>query len=166
VAFHSDGTAALRIHPPRPPLQALSSDPRLAGPGTLPPSDVGDLLQRLEELVAWLKAQAAPPSQAGIVRFGAVEVELATQVIRRAGERIAVTRTEFRLLYALIRRAGRIVSRDELAAEVWGADVRLRSRAIDTHIARLRRKLEAEPAHPRHLRTAPYLGYRFDFRGA
>jgi two-component system KDP operon response regulator KdpE len=78
---------------------------------------------------------------------------------------VDVTRTEFRLLYALLRRPGRIVGRDELLAEVWGPQVRHRSRAIDTHIARLRRKLEPEPAAPRHIRTAPYLGYRFDPHG-
>lgn len=165
MEFQSDGTAALLAFPSRPFRQAPAEPPQLAA-GSALPVDVGDLLRRLEELVQWLRTQGAPASQAGVVRFGAVEVELATQVIRRAGARVAVTRTEFRLLYALIRRGGRIVSREELAAEVWGAEIQLRSRAIDTHIARLRRKLEEDPAHPIHIRTAPYLGYRFVSRGA
>jgi two-component system KDP operon response regulator KdpE len=64
-----------------------------------------------------------------------------------------VTGTEFRLLLALMRRRGAIASRMELLREVWGAS--------DTHIARLRRKLEDDPANPRHILTALAWGYRF-----
>jgi two-component system KDP operon response regulator KdpE len=127
--------------------------------------DLGDLIRRLEDVVKWLRTRRDPGSGMAVVRFGTVEVELATQSIRRNGERVEVTRTEFRLLYALMQRRGVVVSRAELANEVWGPDVQLRSRAIDTHIARLRRKIEDDPAHPRHIHTAPYLGYRFDPRG-
>jgi two-component system KDP operon response regulator KdpE len=119
----------------------------------------------LEDVIRWLRVRGAEVSQATVLRFGAVEVEPATQTIRRDGTRVPVTRTEFRLLYALMRRPGQVVEREELRLEVWGPDVRLRSRAIDTHIARLRRKLEADPSAPRHIHTAPYRGYRFDPRG-
>ena len=97
----------------------------------------------------------------GIARFGEVVVEYATQRIVRAGRQIPVTPKELRLLYALMRREGRAVTRGELLEEVWGPDVDIGPRVIDTHIARLRRKLEAEPAQPRHILTALNLGYRF-----
>jgi two-component system response regulator RegX3 len=60
-----------------------------------------------------------------------------------------------------MRREGRVVTRPELMQEVWGPDAAIGPRVIDTHIARLRRKLEAEPAQPRHILTALNLGYRF-----
>lgn len=127
-------------------------------------AELGALVGRLEELVRWLRGQQEEFS-GDLVRFGSVEVEPLTQTIRRDGRRVTVTRTEFRVLYALLRRRGEVVRREELAAEVWGPEVRLRSRVIDTHIARLRRKLEDDPARPRHIRTAPYRGYRFDIQG-
>lgn len=97
----------------------------------------------------------------GMARFGEVVVEYATQRIVRAGRYIPVTPKELRLLYALMRREGRVVTRPELMQEVWGPDAAIGPRVIDTHIARLRRKLEAEPAQPRHILTALNLGYRF-----
>jgi two-component system, OmpR family, KDP operon response regulator KdpE len=97
----------------------------------------------------------------GMARFGEVVVEYATQRIVRAGRYIPVTPKELRLLYALMRREGRVVTRPELMEEVWGPDAAIGPRVIDTHIARLRRKLEAEPAQPRHILTALNLGYRF-----
>jgi two-component system KDP operon response regulator KdpE len=127
-------------------------------------AELGALVGRLEELVRWLRGQQEEFS-GDLVRFGSVEVEPLTQTIRRNGRRVTVTRTEFRVLYALLRRRGEVVRREELAAEVWGPEVRLRSRVIDTHIARLRRKLEDDPTRPRHIRTAPYRGYRFDIQG-
>ena len=97
----------------------------------------------------------------GMARFGEVVVEYATQRIVRAGRYIPVTPKELRLLSALMRREGRVVTRPELMEEVWGPDAAIGPRVIDTHIARLRRKLEAEPAQPRHILTALNLGYRF-----
>jgi DNA-binding response OmpR family regulator len=96
-----------------------------------------------------------------VLRFRDVEVDWATQTIRRGDRPVPVTRTEFRLLLALMRRRGEVASRPELQREVWGPQVVIRSRVIDTHVARLRRKLEADPARPVHILTALNLGYRF-----
>ena len=97
----------------------------------------------------------------GAVRFGEVAVEYASQSIFRGGRRVRATPKEFRLLHALIRREGRIASRPELMDEVWGPASGVGPRVIDTHIARLRRKLEQEPGQPRHIVTALNVGYRF-----
>ncbi len=72
-----------------------------------------------------------------------------------------VTHTEFRLLLALMRRRGAIASWIELLREVWGTGAAVSRRTVDTHIARLRRKLEEDPANPRHILTALAWGYRF-----
>jgi DNA-binding response OmpR family regulator len=165
VEFQTDGTAALATVPFPPIRQDPSPLRSLLADGTLVTTDLDDLVSRLEEVVRWLRVREVDRGHGQVLRFGTVEVEPATQTIRRGGQRVSVTRTEFRLLYALMRRPGQVVTREDLLGEVWGAGVRLRSRAIDTHIARLRRKLEEDPAAPRHIRTAPYRGYCFDPHG-
>lgn len=95
------------------------------------------------------------------LRFGAVEVEVAARRVTRDGEDIALTPKEFDLLLALIRREGAVASRIELMKEVWGHRAAVVSRTVDTHVAELRRKLEAEPRDPRHILTVHKAGYRF-----
>jgi DNA-binding response OmpR family regulator len=165
VEYPTNGAAALVAVPSRSLWpEADRSAPLLDAPER-GGSDLGDLVRRLEDVVRWLRAGGSGPGPADVLRFGAVEVEPVTQTIRRGGARVPVTRTEFRLLYALMRRPGQVVGREELMRDVWGPEVRLRSRAIDVHIARLRRKVEEDPSRPRHIRTAPYRGYRFDPQG-
>jgi DNA-binding response OmpR family regulator len=165
VEFQTNGAAALVAVPFRPFRLDQNRSLPLDGEGGPDPIELGDLVRRLEEVVRWLRVREQIGGRGEVLRFGAVEVEPATQTIRRQGLPVPVTRTEFRLLYALLRRPGEVVAREDLLKEVWGPEVRLRSRAIDTHIARLRRKLELNPANPRHIRTAPYRGYRFDPHG-
>jgi DNA-binding response OmpR family regulator len=138
----------------------LPTDPELTEPGEL-----GDLVRRLEELVRVLRARDAERRAGPVLRFGTVEVEPMAQTVRRDGRRVPVTRTEFRLLFELLRRPCRVVRREELREQVWGPGAQHRSRAIDTHIARLRQKLELDAARPRHILTVTNLGYRFDPRG-
>lgn len=97
-----------------------------------------------------------------IERFGKVEVDPACRTVRRGGEEVAVTPMEFDLLLALLRRDGAVASRLELMEEVWGHRAAVVSRTVDTHIAELRRKLEEEPAEPRHIRTVWKAGYRLE----
>jgi hypothetical protein len=131
--------------------------------GTPDVSVVRELVARVEELLH--RTRALPAGGAGgwsgTIRFGSVMVEPATQTVLRAGQPVRVTHTEFRLLLALIRRRGAIASRIELLREVWGAGAAVSRRAVDTHIARLRRKVEDDPANPRHILTALAWGYRF-----
>jgi DNA-binding response OmpR family regulator len=131
--------------------------------GSTEVSVVRDLIARVEELLH--RARGLPgsgsTSWSGTIRFGSVMVEPATQTVLRGGQPVRVTHTEFRLLMALMRRRGAIASRIELLREVWGAGASVSRRAVDTHIARLRRKLEDDPANPRHILTALAWGYRF-----
>jgi two-component system, OmpR family, KDP operon response regulator KdpE len=126
-------------------------------------STVRELIARVEELLHRTRKLPATTSSgwAGTIQFGSVLLEPATQTVLRAGQPVKVTHTEFRLLLALIRRRGAIASRLELLREVWGAGAAVSRRAVDTHIARLRRKVEDDPANPRHILTALAWGYRF-----
>jgi two-component system KDP operon response regulator KdpE len=141
--------------------EATTSDIENAGPTDV--SVVRELIARVEELLHRTRRLPAGASSgwSGTIRFGTVLVEPATQTVLRGGQPVRVTHTEFRLLLALMRRRGAIASRIELLREVWGVGAAVSRRAVDTHIARLRRKLEEDPANPRHILTALAWGYRF-----
>jgi DNA-binding response OmpR family regulator len=126
-------------------------------------SVVRELIARVEDLLRQTRGlpAGAATGLAGTIRFGSVLLEPATRTVLRGGQPVRVTGTEFRLLLALMRRRGAIASRMELLREVWGAGAAVSRRAVDTHIARLRRKLEEDPANPRHILTALAWGYRF-----
>ena len=97
-----------------------------------------------------------------VYRFGDVEVDFSRGELRRGGTPTELTAMEFKLLGAFIRRRGHLVSRAQLLDEVWGRGTFVTDRAVDTHIANLRKKIEAEPAEPRYLVSVRGLGYRFD----
>lgn len=126
-------------------------------------SVVRELVARVEELLRQTRGlpAGATTGLAGTIRFGSVLLEPSTQTVLRGGQPVRVTHTEFKLLLALMRRRGAIASRIELLREVWGTGAAVSRRAVDTHIARLRRKLEEDPANPRHILTALAWGYRF-----
>lgn len=128
------------------------------------------LLELLARVEALLRRAAPAPALApdggdearGLLRFGAVEIHRASRSVVRAGEEVALTPKELDLLLALIGRGGKIASRVELMREVWGHRAAIISRTVDTHVAELRRKLEDDPAHPRHILTVRKAGYRFE----
>ena len=124
---------------------------------------VRDVLARVQELLAHAEpdgGDGAEPEESGDERTGIV-IDLPTQTVWRSGRPVRVTPTEFRLLVALVRRRGAVVSREDLRREVWPDGTEVQSRVIDSHIARLRRKLEHDPKQPRHILTALAAGYRF-----
>jgi two-component system alkaline phosphatase synthesis response regulator PhoP len=97
-----------------------------------------------------------------ICRFGDVEVDFARGEIRRGGRVVETTPLEFRVLAAFVRRPGRVMTRQQLIDEAWGHDLFVTERVVDNQVTNLRKKLEPEPAHPRHLVTVPGQGYRLD----
>lgn len=97
-----------------------------------------------------------------IFRFGDIEVNFSRAEVRRAGTPVSLSALEFRLLSAFIRAKGRLLRREQLLDAAWGPNVSLNDRVVDNHIVGLRRKLEADPASPRHLLNVRGLGYRFD----
>jgi DNA-binding response OmpR family regulator len=123
------------------------------------PFGVLELLARIEALLRRSRPAAAPAAPA-TETFGDVEVDPATRSVRRAGHEVALTPMEFDLLVALLRRQGAVASRVELLKEVWGHSSAVLTRTVDTHIGELRRKLEADPARPRHILTIRKAGYR------
>jgi DNA-binding response OmpR family regulator len=95
-------------------------------------------------------------------RFGECEVDFSRAELRRAGERVDLTAIELKMLQLFLRAQGRIMTRAHVIDEVWGRDVFVTDRVVDTHIVKLRRKIEPDPAEPKHIVSVRGIGYRFD----
>jgi DNA-binding response OmpR family regulator len=115
------------------------------------------LRELLARVGALLRRPRATPAPLG---FGTVVVDPATHGVTRAGAPVSLRPKEYELLRALLRRAGRVATRSELLREVWGYQDCVVSRTLDTHVGELRRKLEDDPARPRHILTVRKTGYR------
>jgi DNA-binding response OmpR family regulator len=126
------------------------------------PFGVLELLARVEVLLRRNSRpdRSADAARGSIERFGAIAVDPARCLVTRQGKGVDLSPREFDLLLALIRRRGAVASRLELLQEVWGYSAAAVSRTVDTHIAELRRKLEEDPAAPRHILTVRKAGYR------
>ena len=100
------------------------------------------------------RAQSAPAA-----RFGDVEIHYESRTVLRLGATVPLRPREFDLLAALARRANTVVARRSLLEEVWAYDDGVQTRTVDTHVVELRRKLEIDPANPRHIVTVRKAGY-------
>jgi DNA-binding response OmpR family regulator len=118
------------------------------------------------ELVARLRARMrrasrVSPEDADVYVFAEVRVDFPRAEITRGGETIALTPKEFKTLEFLTNNAQRVISRDELLDKVWGYENYPCTRTVDTHMLRLRQKLELDPSHPSHFLTVHGCGYKF-----
>ena len=134
----------------------LDADQYVTKPFSLP-----ELLERVHALLRRRAAITSGPEPTESFTFADVCVDPASRSVVRGGETVPLTPKGFDLLLALIRRGGRVATRTELLREVWGYGPLVLSRTVDSHVAELRRKLEADPAEPRHLVTVYKSGYRF-----
>lgn len=126
------------------------------------PFSLLELLARVEAILRRRTAagETAPIGDAHLLRFGDVVVDRAAQRATRGGVDVKLTHRELALLLALADRNGAVAGRMELLREVWGHRAAVLSRTVDTHVMELRRKLEDDPANPRHIITVWKTGYR------
>jgi DNA-binding response OmpR family regulator len=117
------------------------------------------------ELLARVKAllRRAGISQDPIdpFRFGDAEVDFRKCEVRKRGQLVSLTAREFRLLGLLVKRQGEVLSRTEILDAVWGEEVYVLPKTVDTHMAHLRKKIEDDPTNPKHLIGVRGLGYKF-----
>ncbi|MEU7064293.1 response regulator [Streptomyces sp. NPDC053429] len=123
----------------------------------------------MDELLARLRAavrRAEPSTGAGedevVVETEGFTVDLAAKKAVREGRDVRLTPTEWHLLEVLVRNSGKLVSQKQLLREVWGPSYGTETNYLRVYMAQLRRKLEADPSHPRHFITEPGMGYRFE----
>jgi DNA-binding response OmpR family regulator len=119
----------------------------------------------MAELVARVRAalrRTVEPAPEPVITVGGLEIDAAAFRVRRHGEDVALTATEFRLLLELARRPGRVFTREVLLELVWNHDYLGDSRLVDVAVQRLRAKVEEDPTNPRLIQTVRGVGYRFE----
>ena len=104
---------------------------------------------------------AASADNASTIYAGELEIRLGEGLVLATGRALTLSVREFELLAAMARRAGAIVTRDELYAEVWGGELRPGDRSVDVYVSKLRGKLETAMPDRRFIHTHPGFGYRF-----
>lgn len=123
------------------------------------PFGLGELLARVRAL---LRRRTRLDELAGnTIHFGDISVDLARRQVTRAGEELHLTPIEYRLLTVMIANAGRVMTQRQLLREVWGPSHAESSHYLRVFVGHLRRKLEHDPAQPRHILTEIGVGYRF-----
>ncbi len=120
-------------------------------------TDSGNASSPLDAAKAWFRNRSASDT----FEFGGVKGCFSTMEIHRNGRHVILTCKEFKTLSYLIKNPRRVISRDELLNEVWGYENYASTRTVDNHILKLRKKLETEPAHPKHFHTVHSSGYKF-----
>lgn len=124
------------------------------------PFGMEEFLARLRAAVR--RASVAADSDQPVIDTVSFTVDLAAKKVTRHGADVHLTPTEWGILEMLARHPGKLVGREELLKEVWGPAYAKESHYLRVYLAQLRRKLEDDPAHPRHLLTEAGMGYRFE----
>jgi two-component system KDP operon response regulator KdpE len=122
------------------------------------PFGVGELLARVRAL---LRRQGKSSEGSPVVSFGDVQADLSKRVVTRSGESVHLTQIEYRLLALLMANPGKVLTHRHLLREVWGPSFVESNHYLRIYVGRLRQKLEADPAQPKHLLTETGVGYRF-----
>ena len=124
-----------------------------------------DLLERVKSMLRRSQRAGGSAATAGgageRIVFGDVVVDPVSHTVTRGGAEVSITPRAYDLLLALVRRNGAVATRLDLLREVWGHRGEVLTRTVDAHVAELRRKLEDDPAEPRHIVTVWKVGYRF-----
>jgi two-component system KDP operon response regulator KdpE len=123
------------------------------------PFGVAELSARLRAMLR--RGARTPENDAPVVQFGSVSIDLPNRLVTRNGEAVHFTPVEFRLLSHLVVHPGKVLTHRHLLREVWGPSHIDHGHYLRIYMAHLRRKLESDPARPRHLLTELGVGYRF-----
>jgi two-component system response regulator RegX3 len=121
---------------------------------------------RMRELVARMHAilrrLGTPRPPVEVLKQGPVTLDLGSHEVYANGNPIAFTRREFELLHLLMTHVGQVVTRESCIDRIWRGAELLDTRTLDTHVKRIRTKIEPDPANPRYLVTFRGIGYQFN----
>jgi two-component system response regulator RegX3 len=124
------------------------------------PFSIRELISRVRAHLRRAGMRSAEPAD-DVLAGGPVELDVARHEVQVRGETVGFPPKEFELLETFLRRKGRLLTRDFLIEEVWGAGYFGDTKTLDVHVKRIRRKVEADPHQPAHLVTVRGLGYKF-----
>lgn len=124
------------------------------------PFGIRELMARIKALIRRTEPVAEPEEQS-VLNWGPLFIDLDKRRVERGGERIELTSKEFDLLVLFAKHPGRVYSRDHLLDLVWGYQFEGYNHTVNSHINRLRAKIETDPAHPELIKTVWGVGYRF-----
>ncbi|MGD1148260.1 MAG: response regulator [Thermoanaerobaculaceae bacterium] len=123
------------------------------------PFGTGELIARLRVALRHAALAEVPAGEA-VFATGELTVDLARRLVFVGEREVRLTPIEYRLLAVLVKHAGKVLTHRQLLHEVWGPEYGDENHYVRVYVAQLRRKLEADPARPRYLRTEPGVGYR------
>jgi DNA-binding response OmpR family regulator len=118
-----------------------------------------ELVARVRSVLRGLRQ---PPETPEVLRLGDLEIDGSSMTVQVQGRAVLTTVREFRLLEYLANHRGRVLTRDQLLDAVWKETPFVTPRSIDVYVRRLREKIEADPRHPKYLKTLRGIGYRFE----
>ncbi len=124
------------------------------------PFSVRELVSRVRAHLRRSRMSAAPQAEE-VLAGGPVEMDVGRHEVRVGGDSVLLPPKEFQLLELLLRRQGRLLTRDFLIEEVWGRDYVGDTKTLDVHVKRIRHKIELDPHEPVYLVTVRGLGYKF-----
>nr|MBP7629625.1 winged helix-turn-helix domain-containing protein [Acidimicrobiales bacterium] len=123
------------------------------------PFGIDELLARVR---ASVRRSTPPPDEVLVVTTDHLVIDLAARRLSRDGHDVRLTPTEWHLVELLVRNSGKLVTQRQLLQEVWGPEFATETNYLRVYFARIRRKLEVDPAAPAHFITEPGMGYRFE----
>ena len=122
------------------------------------PFSIRELLARVKALI---RRSTYEPGDIEEVAFANLKIDFKKQEMLRGENPVRLSATEYRILYYFIDHEGEVISRDKFLDEVWGYDSYPTTRTVDNYILSLRKKIEDDPANPKHLLTIHKVGYKF-----
>ena len=125
------------------------------------PFSIRELVSRVRANLRRVEMSGPGADAAEVLTAGPVQIDVGRHEVRVGGAIVGFTPKEFDLLETLVRRKGRLLTRDRLIADVWGPDYFGDTKTLDVHVKRIRQKVERDPHQPEHLVTVRGLGYRF-----
>lgn len=126
------------------------------------PFSLAELTARIRAVLRRTGASDPGAAQERALSVGGLRLDVRKQEASVGDRKIELTHKEFQLLEFLLRHPGEVISRDEFLDRVWGGDVYVTPRSVDTHMAALRRKIERDADHPRYILSVRGAGYKLD----
>lgn len=129
----------------------------------LKPFSLAELVARIRAVLRRSEKESAENgAQRGALKYGRLRIDLKKHQVLKDGSPVELTHKEFQLLELLLKRPGEVISRDEFLDQIWGEEVYVTHRTVDTHMASLRKKIEDDPNRPQYILSVRSIGYKLN----